>query len=371
MNVKLLRQFGQRLLTPYGSQGHLRFESRRGVPAWSSAHRFSCSAAILAAVRQPTYPTCSKIPSQLSETGSGKPALRQALQARGTDLDLIRELPSGPAACEPHQRPHTCQHLTARCTNPENSSCAKAGVHTCRKVCEQVKKRSDWVGLRTGFPSCGLRKIWPHPACFIPIFKLCDTGPECEQVRFGYNQRDTLRRAFLNKPRQVCLLAGLLSSEPTAYLAPPAPPVPLPVPPPVPPAPVPVPPGRALPPAPVPLAPPPAPPAPVPVPPAPPVLPARANVGAFWRSCFDMRIMIWSDIPALPLAAPVPAPPAPAAPPFPLPGPAPIPAPGFALPVVPPAPAVPAPPAPAVRAVPAVPVAPVPPAPALPPAPPP
>jgi len=26
-------------------------------------------------------------------------------------LDLIRELPSGPAACEPHQRPHTCQHL--------------------------------------------------------------------------------------------------------------------------------------------------------------------------------------------------------------------------------------------------------------------
>src|SRR3954451_8520227 len=52
MNVKLLRQFGQRLLTPYGSQGHLRFESRRGVPAWSSAHRFSCSAAILAAVRQ-------------------------------------------------------------------------------------------------------------------------------------------------------------------------------------------------------------------------------------------------------------------------------------------------------------------------------
>src|SRR3954471_18120043 len=149
------------------------------------------------------------------------------------------------------------------------------------------------------------------------------------------------------------------------YLAPPAPPVPLPVPPPVPPAPVPVPPGRALPPAPVPLAPPPAPPAPVPVPPAPPVLPARANVGAFWRSCFDMRIMIWSDIPALPLAAPVPPPPAPAAPPFPLPGPAPIPAPGFALPVVPPAPAVPAPPAPAVPAVP------VPPAPALPPAPPP
>src|SRR5215210_2765558 len=52
MNIELLRQFGQRLLTPYGSQGHLRFESRRVVPAGSSAHRLSCSAAILAAVRQ-------------------------------------------------------------------------------------------------------------------------------------------------------------------------------------------------------------------------------------------------------------------------------------------------------------------------------
>src|SRR3954453_8516326 len=52
MKIELLGQFGQRLLTPYGSQGHLRFESRRVVPAWSSAHRFSCSAAILAAVRQ-------------------------------------------------------------------------------------------------------------------------------------------------------------------------------------------------------------------------------------------------------------------------------------------------------------------------------
>src|SRR3954454_24780735 len=52
MNIELLRQFGQRLLPPYGSQGHLRFESRRVVPAWLSTHRLSCSAAILAAVRQ-------------------------------------------------------------------------------------------------------------------------------------------------------------------------------------------------------------------------------------------------------------------------------------------------------------------------------
>src|SRR4051812_21651066 len=52
MNIELLRQLSQRLLTLHGGQSHLRFESRRVVPAWSSAHRFSCSAAILAAVRQ-------------------------------------------------------------------------------------------------------------------------------------------------------------------------------------------------------------------------------------------------------------------------------------------------------------------------------
>src|SRR4051794_31401331 len=52
MNIELLRQLSQRLLALHGSQGHLRFESRRVVPAWLSAHRLSCSAAILADVRQ-------------------------------------------------------------------------------------------------------------------------------------------------------------------------------------------------------------------------------------------------------------------------------------------------------------------------------
>ena len=66
------------------------------------------------------------------ETGSGKPALRQALQARGPELDLIHGLPSGPAACEPHQRPHTCQHPTTGHTAPEDFSCSSRGVHTCR-----------------------------------------------------------------------------------------------------------------------------------------------------------------------------------------------------------------------------------------------
>src|SRR3954452_3203232 len=86
----------------------------------------------------------------VTETGSGKPALRQALQARGPDLDLIRELPSGPAACEPHPRPHTCQHPTARCTNPEDSSCAKAGVHTCRKLWKSPLDGPGEAAIHTG-----------------------------------------------------------------------------------------------------------------------------------------------------------------------------------------------------------------------------
>src|SRR3712207_2754795 len=44
----------------------------------------------------------------------------------------------------------------------------------CRKVCEQVEKWSDWLGLQTGLPSYGAPKIRPHPAKSTTIFKLCD-----------------------------------------------------------------------------------------------------------------------------------------------------------------------------------------------------
>src|SRR3954463_15876738 len=85
MNVKLLRQVGQRLLTPYGSQGHLRFESRRVVPAWSSAHRFSCSAAILAAVRQKLH---------LSNLFKNpEPALTAATQDHSSALNKVARSP--------------------------------------------------------------------------------------------------------------------------------------------------------------------------------------------------------------------------------------------------------------------------------------
>ncbi len=57
MNVKLLSQIAQRPLTPDGGQSNLRLEGRCVVPARSSAHRLSCSEAILGSQsgRKSTY----------------------------------------------------------------------------------------------------------------------------------------------------------------------------------------------------------------------------------------------------------------------------------------------------------------------------
>ena len=59
------------------------------------------------------------------ETGSGKPAMRQALQARGLELDLIPDSHPGPRHVNaPQQRPNTCQHPTTCRTAPEDFSCS-------------------------------------------------------------------------------------------------------------------------------------------------------------------------------------------------------------------------------------------------------
>ena len=66
VNVKLLRQLGQRLLALHGSQGHLRLEGRAVVPACSLRHLISCSAAMLAAFRQKLHlAACPDFPSHL------------------------------------------------------------------------------------------------------------------------------------------------------------------------------------------------------------------------------------------------------------------------------------------------------------------
>jgi solute carrier family 10 (sodium/bile acid cotransporter), member 7 len=57
VNVKLLRQFRQRLLALNGGQGHLRLECQAVVPAGSLAHLHPCHTAIMAAVRQKIHLT--------------------------------------------------------------------------------------------------------------------------------------------------------------------------------------------------------------------------------------------------------------------------------------------------------------------------
>src|SRR5215212_11674478 len=52
VHSKLLGQLREGLLAFHGGQGHFGLKSRRVVPAGSLAHRLSCSAAILAALRQ-------------------------------------------------------------------------------------------------------------------------------------------------------------------------------------------------------------------------------------------------------------------------------------------------------------------------------
>jgi hypothetical protein len=48
----------------------------------------------------------------------------------------------------------------------------------CRKVCAQVKRWSDWVGLWTGLPSWGPRELRSHPVNATAICKLCDRPAE-------------------------------------------------------------------------------------------------------------------------------------------------------------------------------------------------
>ena len=53
--------------------------------------------------------------ANVGEAGSGEPGEGRALRARFSDVDLIHELPYGPAACEPpQQRPDTWQHPIPR-----------------------------------------------------------------------------------------------------------------------------------------------------------------------------------------------------------------------------------------------------------------
>src|SRR4051794_9832004 len=70
------------------------------------------------------------------------------------------------------------RHAPTTAWKQNSSSLAREAARyrrwACRKVCERAENRADWVGLRTGVPSCGPREIRPHPANLTAMFKLCD-----------------------------------------------------------------------------------------------------------------------------------------------------------------------------------------------------
>src|SRR3954471_23464547 len=70
------------------------------------------------------------------------------------------------------------RHAPTTAWKQNSSSLAREAARSrrwaCRKVCERAENRADWVGLRTGVPSCGPRETRPHPANLTAMFKLCD-----------------------------------------------------------------------------------------------------------------------------------------------------------------------------------------------------
>src|SRR3954467_8000050 len=81
----------------------------------------------------------SRYGADVGETGSGEPGARTALRARSNDVDLIHELPYGPAACEPpQQRPDTWQHPIPRRSCPKILLAPEgASTHALREVLAQ------------------------------------------------------------------------------------------------------------------------------------------------------------------------------------------------------------------------------------------
>src|SRR3954453_4536404 len=77
--------------------------------------------------------------ANVGEAGSGDPGEGRALRARFSDVDLIHELPYGPAACEPpQQRPDTWQHPIPRRICPKILLAPEgASTHALWKVLTQ------------------------------------------------------------------------------------------------------------------------------------------------------------------------------------------------------------------------------------------
>ena len=103
--------------------------------------------------------------ANVGEAGSGEPGEGRALRARFSDVDLIHELPYGPAACEPpHQRPNTWQHPIQRRSCPKILLAPEgASTHALQGFLDVRYGSRDgsacaefsWEGQDDNDPACG------------------------------------------------------------------------------------------------------------------------------------------------------------------------------------------------------------------------
>ncbi len=227
MDVKLLRQFGQRLLSFHSRKGYLGLEGRSVVAARSLAHRISRSAAILAAVRQKIHSATlsrSREPPHRCRPGSQGSARRtgsvsvRVTAPRGRDgttglIVLMRAGPRGSAvACWCAVRsPTPTRRPSISPTRPRRrrwSNWSRSLDHDgpSRACSSKAKARSGSTSMKSD-PGQGGIATSPSPCWLSPI-----SPPSERTLSGGVDLKDReLDLLPLTVPEVRHLLAGIIA----------------------------------------------------------------------------------------------------------------------------------------------------------------
>ena len=102
--------------------------------------------------------------AQGSRDGIRKPVCNTVLRARGSDLDLVRELPYGPRHMTAALRPDRCQHPTYAPVVLKDFPCSHGGVHRCCNVwrwSRVIHKRNEVASQADTSNSPLMNLAWP------------------------------------------------------------------------------------------------------------------------------------------------------------------------------------------------------------------
>src|SRR3954454_24642774 len=98
--------------------------------------------------------------AQGSRDGIRKPVCNTVLRARGSDLDLVRELPYGPRHMTAALRPDRCQHPTYAPVVLKDFPCSHGGVHRCCILVLLVRSGTNG-GMRRQRKAAAVRQDQP------------------------------------------------------------------------------------------------------------------------------------------------------------------------------------------------------------------